>query len=66
MMQRVKVVQALRVEKFTVVEVDADSVEDAIEAINSGEVDLPSASDDVGNVWAVEHESLESEEYFPV
>lgn len=58
-------VQVLRVEKSTVVEIDADSVEDANEAISSGEVGLPSASDDVGNVWAVERESLENEEYFP-
>jgi hypothetical protein len=57
------VVQALPVEKVTVVEVYAESVENAIEAISSGAVDLTSASDDVGNVWAVEHESLESEDY---
>ncbi|MDF0491478.1 hypothetical protein PX699_16875 [Sphingobium sp. H39-3-25] len=65
MKHRIKVVQVLRVEKSTIVEVDADSVTDAIEAIGLGKVDLPSASDDIGNVWAVECESLENEEYFP-
>ena len=65
MKQRIKVVQVLRLEKSMIIEIDADSVEDAIEAISSGEVDLPSASDDVGNHWAVERDSLENEEYFP-
>lgn len=65
MKHRVKVVQVLRVAKSTIIEVDAESVTDAIEAIGLGEVDLPSASDDVGNVWVVEYETLENEEYFP-
>lgn len=64
MKQQVKVVQTLRVEKSTVIEVEADSIEDAIEAISSGEVDLPSASDDIGNVWVVENSTLENEAYF--
>lgn len=63
MKHKVKVTQVLRVEKSTVIEVEADSMEDAIEAISSGEIDLPSASDDIGNVWFVEHSSLENEEY---
>lgn len=65
MKHKVKVTQVLRIEKSTVVEVEADSMEDAIEAISSGEVDLPSASNDVGNIWLVEHSSLENEEYLP-
>jgi len=65
MKHKVKVTQVLRVEKSTVIEVEADSMEDAIEAISSGEIDLPSASDDVGNVWIVDHSSLENEEYLP-
>lgn len=64
MKQQVKVVQTLRVEKSTVIEVEADSMEDAIEAIGTGEVDLPSSSDDLGNVWVVERSTLENEEYF--
>lgn len=65
MKHKVKVTQVLRVEKSTVIEVEADSMEDAIEAISSGEIDLPSASDDMGNVWIVDHSSLENEEYLP-
>lgn len=65
MKYKVKVTQVLRVEKSTVIEVEADSMEDAIEAISSGEIDLPSASDDMGNVWTVDHSSLENEEYLP-
>lgn len=65
MKHKVKVTQILRVEKSTVIAVEADSMEDAIEAISSGEVDLPSASDDTGNVWSVERSSLENEEYLP-
>lgn len=65
MKQRVKVTQVLRVEKSTVVEIEAETMEDAIEAVSSGEIDLPSASDDVGNLWTVEGSSLENEEYEP-
>lgn len=65
MKYNVKITQVLRVEKSTVIEVDADSMEDAIEAISSGDIDLPSASDDPGNVWVVEHSNLENEEYAP-
>lgn len=65
MKHKVKVTQVLRVEKSTVIEVEADSMEDAIESISSGEIDLPSASDDVGNVWIVDHSSLQNEEYLP-
>ena len=66
MKHRIKVVQVLRVEKSTVVEVDAGSIAEAIEAISSGEIDLPSASDDPGNVWLLEHSSLMNEEYSSV
>lgn len=65
MKHKVKVTQVLRVVKSTIMEIDADSMEDAIEAISSGEIDLPSASDDMGNVWTVDHSSLENEEYLP-
>jgi len=65
MKHKVKVTQVFRVKKSTVIEVEADSMEDAIEAVSSGEVDLPSASDDVDNVWLVEHTRLDDEEYFP-
>ncbi|WP_454798675.1 hypothetical protein [Novosphingobium lindaniclasticum] len=65
MKHKVKVTQVLRVVKSTIMEIDADSMEDAIEAISSGEIDLPSASDDVGNVWVVDRSSLENKEYLP-
>jgi len=65
MKHKVKVTQVLRVVKSTIMEIDADSMEDAIEAISSGEIDLPSASDDLGNVWVVDRSSLENEEYLP-
>lgn len=48
MRHKVKVAQVLRVEKPTVIAVEAD---------------LPSASDDTGKVWLVERNSLENEEY---
>ncbi|MGD9713231.1 MAG: hypothetical protein AB7V46_14330 [Thermomicrobiales bacterium] len=65
MKQRVKIVQVFRVEKSTVVEIDADNIEDAIEAISSGEVDLPSATNDIGSIWIVENSTLENEDCFP-
>lgn len=63
MLHHIKITQVFRVEKSTVIAVEAASLTDAIEAISSGEVDLPSASDDVGNVWIVERYSLEDEDY---
>lgn len=63
MKHKVKVTQVLRVETSTVIEIEAENVDDAIEAISNGEVDLPSASDDV---WVVEHSSLLDEDYLPV
>lgn len=66
MKQRVKIVQVFRVEKSTVVEVDADNIGDAIEAISSSEVDVPSASNDIASIWTVENSTLENEDYFPV
>lgn len=65
MKHKVKVTQVLRVEKSTVIDVEAETMEDAIEAVSSGEIDLPSATDDLGHVWTVEHSSLENEEYEP-
>lgn len=63
MKYQVKVTQLFRVEKSTTIEVEANSIEDAIEAVSNGEVDLPSASDDPGSIWTVERVTLENEEY---
>lgn len=63
MRHRIMVTQILRVEKQIVLEVDAPSVADAIEAIDSGEVDIPSAADDIANLWTVARSSLEHEDY---
>jgi len=65
MKHRVKVLQVLRIETSTIVDVDAASVEDAIEAISSGEVDLPSAASVAAGVWSVESARVENEEYLP-
>jgi hypothetical protein len=65
MEHKVKVTQVLRVTKTTILDVEADSLIDAIEAVSNGEVDLPSASDGVGNVWVIEQSSLENEVYDP-
>lgn len=50
------VTQVLRVERHTVVEVEADSADDAIEAVSNGDGDLPDDSR-----WEIDREELESE-----
>lgn len=65
MKHKVKMIQVLRVETSTIIEVEAETVEDAIEAIQTGEIDLPSASDDLRHCWTVDRSSLENEEYEP-
>ncbi|KKW92499.1 hypothetical protein [Sphingobium chungbukense] len=64
MLFRITVTQTLRVEKSTVIEVEAISFDEAVEAISTGEIDLPSASDDIGKRWWVDRSSLEDEAYY--
>ncbi|SEK02170.1 hypothetical protein SAMN05518849_12829 [Sphingobium sp. AP50] len=63
MKHAIKVTQVLRVEKWTIITVEADTLAAAIEAVHTGEIDLPSAADDLGNVWCMESCSLEHEDY---
>jgi hypothetical protein len=65
MKHRVKVTQVLRVEKSTIIEIEANSIENAIEAISLGEIDLPTASHDPDSVWIVESSSVQNEAYLP-
>lgn len=65
MKHKVKVTQVLRIERSTVIEIEADSIEDAIEAIGLGEIDLPPAGNDASGVWVIELSTLESEDYLP-
>jgi hypothetical protein len=62
----IKVTQVLRVEKSTLISVEADSAPAAIALLACGEIDIPSADDDVGNIWRMERCSLEHEDYWPV
>lgn len=57
----VKVTQTFRVTKTAVFNVEAASIEDAIEAVQNGEVDLPSADESHG-VWLTESTDLQNEE----
>ncbi|MBN8818723.1 MAG: hypothetical protein J0I80_08390 [Sphingomonas sp.] len=65
MKHKIMVTQHLKVETWTLVEVEGATLTDAIEALDNGEVDLPSAVDDIDNVWIVERCSLEHEDYSP-
>lgn len=66
MQHMIKVTQVLRVEKSTLISVEADSAPAAIAMLACGEIDIPFADDDVGNSWRMERCSLEHEEYWPV
>ena len=58
---QIKVTQVFRVEKHIVLTVEADTLADAIEAVDSRETDVPSADDDVYGEWVTGEWSLQNE-----
>lgn len=58
MIVRVKVKQVERIEREIYLAVEADSIEDAVEAVQCGEVDVPSR----GAGWTETYFSIENEE----
>lgn len=55
-----EVTQVLRVERTITIEVDGDSSEDALEALQNGEVDIPSDDNLWKSVGSVENETYRS------
>jgi hypothetical protein len=57
----VKITQVLRIQKSTVVTVEAQDEADLAAMIEEGSLDVPCADDDTFAVWSIEHSSLENE-----
>lgn len=60
----VKVTQVFRVEKDVTLPVEAETAEQAVELIDSREIDVPSADDDLGSnwsngIWVLQNETVE-------
>lgn len=57
----VKITQVLRVQKSTIVCVEAEDETDFDPMIDEGSIDVPCADDDTFDVWTIDHSSLEHE-----
>jgi hypothetical protein len=62
----VKITQVLRVQKSTIICVEAEDEADLAAMIDEGSIDVPCADDDTFDVWTTDHASLENETQEPI